>query len=199
MTVWPEREPWDDAAIDRALREGVSVDPSPAFRARLRARIELEPVPTASRAWLAWPGLAAAAAWVALAIAPGWHADDRTVTAVRPDVPSPVRTIDATEPSIRPAAVPDGAGESPRVRQAVGRGHDALPGVAVHFDPREREAFSWFVSLTADSTMPAPHTLAAVTGDGDVVVAPIEIPAIDVAPAVVADIEADTEEGEPRS
>jgi len=83
-----------DAALDRELQSILAVDPSPAFDARVRARIASEPRRSTSwtPAWI-FAGAAAAAAIVAIAVlAPGRVPPDRA-PALSPIASRPLTSI----------------------------------------------------------------------------------------------------------
>ena len=195
MTPAPPRQPWDDEAIDRVLRSALSVDPSPAFRARVRARLVDEPMPVAGRGARVWWGGAVAAASVLLAAVLGMPRGEQ------PPVAPPRAPVDVTQslssPGLAagrtatlvppPSTSPSPAAEALPVTtaRAVGSRREAVRAnraVGARFDPRDREAFAWFLSLSGTGLLPEPASLASVSADQDLIVSPIVIPAIDVAP-----------------
>lgn len=199
MTPDPQTQRWDDEAIDRALASSLSVEPSPAFRARVAARVATEPRPASAHWWLVWSGAAAAAALLAFmavmsghrepaqptsrSVAQGSASASRGATVETPDAPADVQTP-AARLSRRAPLPARRAGSRPSVDRAG----------AARFDPREREAFARFLSFTTTGLLPEPAPLAHVPAELDVLVSPIVIPAIDVAPIDVSG----PEEGEPK-
>jgi hypothetical protein len=199
MTDGSPDDGWDDAGLDRLIAHAVLVEPSPEFRARVAARVRLEPPPRRQRGWIAWAGAAAAAAVLAAVVFDGpdgpWTlADRRPEVRATPDRPN-VRPADAPVADVRPAvsrgdALRAAPRRSPRARRST-----VADATTALFDPREREALAWLVTISLEGRMPAPQSLAPVLLADDPVVTPIEIPTIDVVDVAI-DAPA---EGEPQS
>ena len=109
--------PGGDARLDRDIRRLLAVDPSPAFEARVRARVAAEPPPGAWEARRLWMGFGAAAATAALVL----------VVAV-PRLEPPADTSDEPAGAIAGAGglatPPAGTAARPRADRPVS---DALP------------------------------------------------------------------------
>jgi hypothetical protein len=209
MTPQP-RQPWDDEALDRALRAALTVDPAPEFRARVIERIAREPVPASRTSFAFWSSAAAAVAagiaWVVLSGADLEHARDRrdvtgpplgeqiasgpqsSAAPVIPDAPTARRPTSPRRPSRPPSTLPSAVPHSTAMAPDADR--------TVQFDPRERDAFAWFLSLSRAGELPRPDSLAPVALEPGVVVFPIEIAAIEISDVGV--LTDDVTEGEPK-
>lgn len=255
MSAPRPHEPWDEEQIDRVLREALDVAPSPDFRARVAARVALEPVPHRRTPWVWWSGaaaaLAAGMAWAVMngVFVPGQplrldtpaavvaeHAPvepasselatvasaDRVVTA---DTHDRAASGEASPPAGVRGAVPSGnfsantsvraalpstdEGEAHR-RSTTARvvdGGEVEAGLNVRtaavFDPHEREAFQWFLSLNRAGSIPLPSSLSPVVLEPDAVAAladtiePIEIEAIEIPSLDVPAVEIDEGDFQP--
>ncbi len=209
MTPHP-RQSWDDEALDRALGAALSVDPSPEFRARVIERIAREPVPADRPSWAFWSTAAAAVAagiaWVVLSGADVEHARDRRdaagsplveqiasgpqspATPVIPEAPTARRPTSPPRPTRPPSTLPSAVAHSTAMAADGDR--------TVQFDPRERDAFAWFLSLSRAGDLPRPESLTPVALEPGVVVFPIEIAAIEIPEVGV--FTDDVTEGEPK-
>lgn len=151
------RRPLTDAALDREIQAALDVDPSPAFLARVRQRVAIEPAPAG---WWRGPrvaSLAAAGALVAVAIAL-WPGRGETPDRV---VPQPTFQRDAhaeARVSVPAFEVPAPAARPPQpARAATTRGEVAdSAGVVAGLDrfsvvvlaDNERRALQWLGSAT---------------------------------------------------
>jgi hypothetical protein len=174
----------EDQALDRRLQEALAVEPSPAFRARVRARLAEEPEP-AARHWLVWPaaGVAAAVLSMAAVLWPVERAGVARLPSMAPAAAARMASFPDAARARLPALI---ARRDQRPAAAVER-LPSNPGT-VQFDPAEREAFAWLVSLSRRPVGPLDAELPS--DDGAAVVAPIEVPSITVEPIAAA-------EGEP--
>lgn len=157
--------PEDLNALDRELTELLAVEPSPAFAAKVRARIERQPAASFPWRWRIGGAVAAAAA-IAIAVATIGHAprvqlavpvhtDVRLSPLVHPGSP-----LAATTPKVSPRVVPVDA-RSPKAEA------EAL------FDPSLAAAVS---RLTSDQRV-LPEVPAETSLD-PVVVEPLKVPEI---------------------
>jgi hypothetical protein len=191
MTHQPNRQAWDDDRIDRVLRQAVSVDPSPALRARVRARVAAEPAPS-TRSFGLWTAMAAGAAGAAIMLAAiagrGWNAPGTTLLpiAARWGAVAVVPYPASIQPAAieLPMAVPPIA-STPRARQALVLTSAASASrAAPQFAPGDRAAFALLLAFSRSGRLLPPESLPPVNHDLDVVVPAIEFTAIDI-PALV--------------
>jgi hypothetical protein len=158
--------PEDLNALDRELSELLAVEPSPEFAARVRARIEQQPV--APFAWRWWLGAAVvSAAAIAIAVAAG----GRRTPVVQPAVPA--RQDVRLPPIVRPAPPVMPPRDDSRRRRVPGRTHERIAVAEVLIDPSLAAAVR---RLTTDQRVlpevPPEPSLAPV------VVEPLKVPDI---------------------
>jgi hypothetical protein len=182
-------ESWDDE-LDRQLREALSVDPSPDFRSRVRARLDAQPVssPFGGIVFIAAAAAAAAGIAVTVTMSSGWWtaqsaparlASRPALLAAAPYVaPVASRTIEGATPS---------RGRGTDAVQSTTVAGSAVPGrlVTARFAPEERAAFHLFVGLARTGRFPFPESLPLA--DGGETLPAIEVPPIEI-PPVFADL-----------
>jgi len=202
----PGEDRVDDTALDRELESLLSAEPSPAFQARIRARVASETVSGAGAgwwSWAAWPAAAAVVAGVVLVVAAfqlGHEPAERQAQIVPP--------VHQSNP---PAAVADGHGGSPPVVPPVRSATDdrrtrihvsVEPPIQVAADavPSPRDPFSDV--LVSASEVRAVRQIAALLSPDDMSEAPprpsapAEISELVIAPITVAPIQLRPIEGE---
>lgn len=202
MTDQFHRDDGDDDRLDRTLRAALTIEPSPAFRARVRARIGSEPVPATGRSLtLSWTGAGAAAAiamfLLVASIATQWKPQDSRQSGP-PAVPQ-MRTAVALF-SYPNAVAQSGRSPSSINRAATARAIPQQPvtiasAVAdAQFAPRDREAFALLFALSRTGNLPLIEAVPIVTQDQQVAIPAIQVPLI-VIPTLEA---APVVEGEPQ-
>jgi len=161
--------------LDRELASLLSIEPSPEFRARIRARIASEPLP---RSWyLQWRVAAAGVAAIAVAGAVVLSRVDMTERARKSMAPSPL-------PSTAPAALPV-AVRSPRSAAAVIHHLSSGGELEVLVAPREARGLRQLEALVRDGRT------RFVFSDEDVPTAsPEPVTSIVIAPIAVAPLDA---------
>ena len=177
LSAWPPRTGMD-AAIDRAVREIMDVDPDAAFRARVLARLERRPA-----GWSAWaPGrMAMAGISVVLVLiagvllrTPAPHVAPGPQPIAIKDVPAPGAAASVTpEPSSRAATA---AAEPP----APPRRHEMRANVT-------QQLARGLLTATVASEEPA-EPIDAVPGIDPLTVEPIAASSIAATPLTIAPI-----------
>lgn len=151
-----------DDAIDRAVRDIMSLDPRPGLRGRVLSRLE-----RAERPWFAFPQLAAAAALILIIVAAVLL---RSVGTPEPPVSPMVATREPASihlPAPAERTIPD------TVRKpAAGATAASRTGVPSVFPPRNRVAAA---SVPVDTTSPETVAPAAAAP-------PAELPSSELAP-----------------
>lgn len=179
---------WDEE-LDRQLRDALSVAPSPAFRSRVRARLDAEAVPSPFGGMVS---MMAAAAAIAVVVVAGtmssrwWNLQSApSQLASRPGVFAAVPY--AAPIASRTAAVvtvPFGREEVTVRSGNVIDGASPERIVTAQFAPEERAAFRLFVRLARTGELPVPESLP-FAGDGGDTLPAIEIPPIEILPVIV--------------
>ena len=179
LSAWPPRT-GIDAAIDRAVREIMDVDPDAAFRARVLARLERRPA-----GWSAWaPGrMAMAGISVVLVLiagvllrTPAPHVAPGPQPIAIKDVPAPGAAASVTpEPSSRAATATAAA-----VPPAPPRRHEVRANVT-------QQLARGLLTATVASEEPA-EPIDAVPGIDPLTVEPIAAPSIAATPLTIAPI-----------
>jgi hypothetical protein len=179
---------WDEE-LDRQLREALSVAPSPAFRSRVRARLDAEPIPSAHGGMLS---MGAAAAVIAAIVVAGtmssrwWSAQSAAV------LPASRAGLVTAVPYAAPVATQIGAAKASSPHAAVTRSAQAAsavegaprdPIVTAKFAPGDRAAFRLFVVLARNGALPVPESLP-ITDAGSETLSAIEVPPIEIPPVV---------------
>lgn len=180
---------WDEE-LDRQLRDALSVAPSPAFRSRVRARLDAEAVPSPFGGMVSI--LAAAAAIAAVVIAGTmssrwWNAQSApSELASRPGLFAAVPYA-APIASRTAAVVTVPRGREEVVVRSGSVTDDAWPEriVTAQFAPGEGAAFRLFVRLARSGELPVPESLP-LAGAGVDTLPAIEILPIEI-PPVIAD------------
>lgn len=177
---------WDET-LDRRLRDALAVEPSIAFRSKVRARLDAEPIP--SRFAGTVTSLAAAAATIAVVVLAGtiggrwWNAEPALLRVMSPPGAAAVPFAAPVAPrTVGVVTGPDGGRVAVRAT-TVAADASEVPMVA-QFAPEERAAFGLFVRLARAGALPVPELLPLANG-ADALPA-IEIPPIEI-PPVIAD------------
>jgi hypothetical protein len=160
--------------IDRELASFLCVEPSPEFRARVRARIASEPLP---RSWyLQWRVAAAGVAAIAVAVALVLGRSDLTDEARKSMVRSP---LPSTALAALPKAVP-----SPRSAAVVIHHTSSVSEPEVLVAPREARGLRQLEALVRDG-----RTHFVFSDDGVLAVSPAPVTDIVIAPIAIAPLE----------
>jgi hypothetical protein len=182
-----DRSSWDDARLDRALREALALEPSPALQARVRARIASEPAPSSGlyAAWMPMAACAVVAMIVGVSIAGRWTLD--------PVMPPPLAGV---RPAVGLATLPRAAAAVPAVivSSAVARSadvrldawRDATADGAVQFAAGDRAAFNLLLRFSRSGRLPTLDLQPAASHDAEVPA--IEFTAIDIPALVVSSV-----------
>ncbi|MCC7126951.1 MAG: hypothetical protein IT178_19045 [Acidobacteria bacterium] len=193
MSEGRAHDDWDDARIDRVLRDAMAVEPSPALRARVRARIVDEP--RSSVWWVLGRRVAMGAAAVILMMAfaglrwwtPAPPSDTMATSTVLPraDAVAPVAPVPPVDPSV---VVPSPDAPSTTVLRVRHRAPfpSAADDDAPQFDPADRAAFERFITWSRSAVLADFTSLPLSDEDETSVVAAIEIPVIEVLPIAAA-------------
>ena len=196
----------NDDALDRELEAALTVEPSPDFLARVRARVAVEPPPTIWGSRWMLPAAAGAIATVALVIAvsvPG-NGTAEIAAPVRPASP-PAARASTTQPDgmddARPGAatvVPQGRMGQPTVPQGAGKrsvraavpasaapaGERPFPEVVISAE--ERSAFELLLASIEQRQLP-PVTEEVIAEGRALEAMPLEIRPLVIEPLAHAD------------
>ena len=181
-----------DNPLDREIRRLLAVDPSPAFEARVRARVAAEPTPNAWRAGRLWMGFGAAAAALVLAVAvfrpeaPADTGSEPELGIARSDNPAPSpagtarlrrdgatadrSTTAVTAPPAAPGPTLPGSPEiEPRVATGAPRATSSPPGpprfTRVVFSASERGALRQLLAQARSRPVVVPVPTEALEAD----------------------------------
>jgi hypothetical protein len=162
--------------IDRELASALSIEPSPEFRARVRARIEREPAP---RAWyLQWRVVGAGVAALLVAATVGLIMSRTTVTNTA-STRDPIAVVRSDHPTLR---VADSTTAQPRIAvPAVRRQSPRVNRVEVLVAPEEVRALRVLADLVREGRTQFVFADEAPSPVKEIVVAPIVIEPIDAA------------------
>lgn len=176
LSAWPPRSGMD-AAIDRAVREIMDVDPDAAFRARVLARLERGPA-----GWSAWASgrMAMAGIGVALVLIAGVLL--RTPAPHVAPGPQPIASTDVAAPRAAASVTPEPSSRATAsaVPPAPPRRHEVRANVT-------QQLTRGLLTATVASEEPA-ERIDAVPGIDPLTVEPIAAPSIAATPLTIAPI-----------
>jgi hypothetical protein len=171
--------PVNDRALDREIEAALAIDPSPAFVARLRARVASEVGPASWR--VRWELAAAGVALAIVVVVAAIFRFDQIPTPGGEEGINPATTlVRESPPLITPRSEPSGGALTGSRPQRGGRDDSGLPEVVVA--PDESATLRSFMDMVSDGRFDASLLADAVPGTtaldapGQIDIEPIVIP-----------------------